>query len=188
MKLFGTLTTINGACARIKITIKRAVLNLINSTVFKEQTFEMCGTQQINMTDNLNASEDDARFPITVENIDPWNHTTVTGTLTLRSPTSELILTGQPSVVFDLVQGAEANRDFTLFSNTPGKLKVKVSYSGNTQVKVTLKKPNGSNAAAPPQGASGQEFIYDITAADITNGNVLESQCFEYAEHARRRR
>jgi hypothetical protein len=173
IRLSGTLTTATGACARVKITISRKALAAGSAiTVFKEQTFEICGSLQVNITDNLNASEDDAIFLARAENIDPWNKTNVSGGLIFRYPTADRILTGQPSIKFDLPQGIEANRQFTLIPNTPGKLKVKVVYGGNTTVRVTLKKPNGQNARPPVQGASGLEFTYDIQEADITGGNV----------------
>jgi hypothetical protein len=178
IRLSGTLTNANGCCARFKVTITRLVIGRTggqvsaSSSVFKEQTFEMCGSLQVNITDNLSASEDDARFGVKVENIDPWNKTTISGNLTFRYPTADKILTGQPSVKFDLPQGIEANRTFTLSPNTPGKLKVKISFAGNTQVRVTLKKPNNTNARPPVTGASGLEFEYDITAADIASGNT----------------
>lgn len=170
LKLSGTLTTGNGCCARVKITILRLAGG--PPSVFKEQTFEICGSQAVNITDNLSASEDDATFFAKAENIDPWNKTTVRGDLIFRYPTADRILTGQPSIKFDLPQGIEANRQFTLSPNTPGKLKVKVIYQGNTRVRVTLKKPNGSNARPPVEGTSGLEFIYDIVAGDITGGNI----------------
>jgi hypothetical protein len=195
LRLSGMLTTANGCCARIKATILRIVTgasassprstitdgssNTIslsetsaNSPVFKEQIFEMCGSQQINLIDNIDSNEDDARFIVRIQNLDIWNKTTVNGNLTLRYPTADRILTGQPSVKFDLPQGIEANRQFTLSPNTPGKLKVKVVFAGNARVRVTLRKPNNSNARTPVEGASSLEFIYDITEADISSGNI----------------
>jgi hypothetical protein len=194
LRLSGTLTTGNGCCVRVKATIFRIATaaptgssntsnitdgssNTIilsetssNTPVFKEQTFELCGSQQINLIQTINADQDDARFIARIQNIDDWNKTTVSGNLTLRYPTADRILTGQPSLKFDLPQGLEANRAFTLSPNTPGKLKVKVVFNGSTRVRVTLKKPNGSNARQPVEGVSGLEFVYDIAASDITSG------------------
>ena len=196
IRLSGTLTTANGCCARVKATILRIVLgtsarppnpsditdgasNTVmlsetssNTPVFKEQTFELCGSQQVSLTENISADQDDARFIARIQNIDAWNKTTVSGSLTFRYPTADRILTGQPSIKFDLPQGLEANRAFTLSPNTPGKLKVKVVFSGNARVRVSLKKPNNSNARPPIEGASGLEFTYDIADADIAGGNT----------------
>lgn len=196
IRLSGTLTTAgNNCCARVKAVIHRIVINSgggsslpsvtdgtsntisfseasNNSSVFKEQTFEICGSQSVNLSENLSAAQDDARFLVRLQNLDPWNKTNVGGTLAFRYPTADRILTGQPSIKFDLPQGIEANRAFKLSPNTPGKLKVKVVFRGNTRVRVTLKKPNGSNAAAPVDGASGVEFTYDIRDADITGGDT----------------
>jgi hypothetical protein len=143
-----------------------------SSPPFKEQIFELCGSQQINLSENINGSQDDARFIVRIQNIDPWNKTTVSGSLTFRYPTADRILTGQPSIKFDLPQGLEGNRAFTLSPNTPGRLRIKVTYSGGARVRVTLKKPGNSNAKPPIEGATGLEFNYDIAPADITNGNT----------------
>ena len=195
LKLSGALTTANGCCARVKAIIFRHVTGASTSTsttavndgsvrtiifsetssgitIFKEQTFETCGNQPVNLTANLDSNEDNSRFTVKIQNIDSWNKTTVSGNMTFRYPTADRILTGQPSIKFDLPQGLEGNRAFTLSPNTPGKLKVKVVFGGSTRVRVTLKKPNGSNARASVEGASGLEFTYDIADADITNGNT----------------
>lgn len=166
-RVSGTLTT--AGCARIKMQIRKTD----NNVVFDEVTRTICGSQQISWNAKfLNYTQDDNSYSVRVDNIDSWNQTSISGNLTFRYPTADRLLTGQTPTKFDLSPGSEAEQQFILTPNLPGRLKVKVVYGNNAKVRVTLKKPKGAIARSSVDGTSGLEFIYDVTKADTTGDNV----------------
>jgi len=190
IKLAGTLVNTSGCCARIKVEMIRVTTQefLAGSPgqVFKQQTFEFCGSQAVNFSDNLNASQDDARFKVKITNLDGWNKVTVNGSLTLTFPTADRILAPQPNIPVDLTRGVDVSRTFTLSPNTAGKLKVEIRWTGGASLQAKLFKPGQQPGAANSgvlsrSGSSGAlDLDYDITPADITAGaqwaiNVLNN-------------
>jgi hypothetical protein len=190
IKLAGNLVNTSGCCARIKVEMIRLTTSefLAGSPgqVFKQQTFEFCGSQAVNFSDNLNSSQDDARFKVKITNLDGWNKVTVNGSLTLTFPTADRILAPQPNIPVDLTRGVDVSRTFTLSPNTAGKLKVEIRWTGGASLQAKLFKPGQQPGAANSgvlsrSGSSGAlDLDYDITTADITAGaqwaiNVLNN-------------
>jgi hypothetical protein len=184
LKLTGTLTNVSGCCARIKLTILRQAG--ANITSFEERTFEFCGSQNVNISKTLNASQDDARFRVTMTNLDPWNKVTVNGNFNFSYPTADVILSAQPNIPIDLTRGVDVSRTFSLNPNTPGKLKVEIRWSGAASLQAKLFKPGQAPSAAGSgvltrNGSGGSlDLEYDIQPADITSGtqwavNVLNN-------------
>mgnify|MGYP000849798701 CR=1 FL=1 len=175
IKLNGTLTNVSGCCARVKVEILRGFP--ANPATFSEQTFEFCGSQNVNISKALNASQDDARFSVRVSNPDPWNKVTINGNFTLTVPTADVILTAQPNIPIDLTRGVDVSRTFKLVPNTPGKLKVEIRWSGAASLQAKLFKPGQTTGATgasvvTTNGSNGAlDLNYDITPADITAGN-----------------
>ncbi|HEX4950986.1 MAG TPA: hypothetical protein VFZ34_30285 [Blastocatellia bacterium] len=175
LKLTGTLTNVNGCCARIKMEIVR--FRPGNAETFAEQTFEFCGSQNVNISKSLNANQDDARFIVKMTNPDPWNKITVNGNFTLSVPTADVILTAQPNIPIDLTRGVDVARTFKLNPNTPGKLKVEIRWSGAASLQAKLFKPGqqvgatGSSVLTRTGSGGALDLDYDITPADITSGN-----------------
>jgi hypothetical protein len=175
LKLTGTLTNVSGCCARIKLAILRQ--EGTNIQPFEERTFEFCGSQNVNIAKSLNASQDDARFRVTMTNLDPWNKVTVNGNFTFSFPTADVILTAQPNIPIDLTRGVDVSRTFKLVPNTPGKLKVEIRWGGAASLQAKLFKPGQTPSAAGSSvltrnGSGGAlDLEYDITPADITSGN-----------------
>lgn len=174
IKLTGTLTNVSGCCARVKVEILRG---LQNPAVFAEQTFEFCGSQNVNISKSLNASQDDARFMVKITNPDPWNKVTINGNFTLSVPSADVILTAQPNIPIDLTRGVDVSRTFKLVPNTPGKLKVEIRWSGPASLQAKLFKPGqtagatGSSVLTRTGSNGALDLDYDITPADITSGN-----------------
>lgn len=175
LKLTGTLTNVSGCCARIKLALLRQAGT--NLSTFEERTFEFCGSQNVNISKALNASQDDARFRVTMTNLDPWNKVTVNGNFTFSFPTADVILTAQPNIPIDLTRGVDVSRTFKLVPNTPGKVKVEIRWSGAASLQAKLFKP-GQTAGATgssvvtSNGSNGSlDLNYDIQPADIASGN-----------------
>jgi len=190
IKLSGNLVNASGCCARIKVEMIRITTQEFIAggpgQVFKQQTFEFCGSQAVNFTDNLNASQDDARFKVKITNLDSWNKVTINGALTLTYPTADRILAPQPNVPVDLTRGVDVSRTFTLSPNTAGRLKVEIRWSGGASLQAKLFEPGQQfgasfNGVLNQSSSSGAlDLNYDITPADITAGaqwavNVLNS-------------
>ena len=190
IRLAGNLVNASGCCARIKVEMIRITTREIiaggQGTVFKQQTFEFCGSQAVNFSDNLNANEDDARFKVKITNLDAWNKVTVNGALTLTYPTADRILAPQPNVPVDLTRGVDVSRTFTLSPNTAGRLKVEIRWSGGAGLQAKLFKPGQQfgasfNGVLTQSSSSGAlDLNYDIAPADITAGaqwavNVLNN-------------
>jgi hypothetical protein len=140
----------------------------------------------VNFSDNLNASQDDARFKVKITNLDAWNKVTINGSLTLTFPTADRILAPQPNIPVDLTRGVDVSRTFTLSPNTAGKLKVEIRWTGGASLQAKLFKPGqqpgaANSGALSRSGSSGAlDLDYDITPADITAGaqwaiNVLNN-------------
>lgn len=175
LKLTGTLTNVSGCCARIKVAIVRQAGTSIQP--FEERTFEFCGSQNVNITKTLNASQDDARFRVVMTNLDSWNKVTVNGNFTFSYPTADVILSAQPNIPIDLTRGVDVSRTFSLTPNTPGKLKVEIRWSGAASVQAKLFRPGqtagatGSSVLTRTGSGGALDLDYDITPADITSGN-----------------
>jgi hypothetical protein len=190
IRLTGNLVNASGCCARIKVEMiritNREIVAGSPGQVFKQQTFEFCGSQAVNFSDNLNASEDDARFKVQITNLDAWNKVTVNGALTLTYPTADRILAPQPNTPVDLTRGVDVSRIFTLSPNTPGRLKVEIRWSGGASLQAKLFKPGQQFGAAfngvlnQTSSSGALDLNYDIQPADITGGaqwavNVLNN-------------
>jgi hypothetical protein len=180
IRLSGNLVNTSGCCARIKVEMIRITTREIIAgspgQVFKQQTFEFCGSQAVNISDNLNATEDDARFKVQITNLDAWNKVAVNGALTLTYPTADRILAPQPNTPVDLTRGVDVSRIFSLSPNTAGRLKVEIRWSGGPSLQAKLFKPGQQFGAAfngvlNQTSASGAlDLNYDIQPADITAG------------------
>lgn len=190
VRLSGNLVNTAGCCARIKVEMIRITTREIIAgspgQVFKQLTFEFCGSRAVNFSDNLNASEDDARFKVQITNLDAWNKTTVNGALTLTYPTADRILAPQPNVPVDLTRGVDVSRTFSLSPNTAGRLKVEIRWSGGASLQAKLFKSGQQfgasfNGVLNQTGSSGAlDLNYDIQPGDITAGtqwavNVLNN-------------
>ncbi len=190
IRLTGNLTNTSGCCARIKVEMIRITTSELVAgspgQVFRQQTFEFCGSQAVNFSGSLNASQDDARFKVKITNLDAWNKVTVNGGLTLTYPTADRILAPQPNIPIDLTRGVDATRTFTLSPNTAGRLKIEIRWAGGASLQARLFKPGQQPGAANSgvlnqSGSSGAlDLNYDITPADITAGaqwavNVLNN-------------
>lgn len=181
LKLDGTLVNTSGCCARIKLEILRRtnsdVFNGNPGQVFKQQTFEFCGSQPVNISDNLSASQDDARFTVKITNLDAWNTVSVTGNLRLTYPTADRILAPQPNIPIDLTRGVDVTRTFELAPNTAGRLKIEIRWTGGASLQAKLFKPGqqpgpASSSALTQNSSSGAiDLNYNITPADIAAGN-----------------
>jgi hypothetical protein len=180
IRLTGNLVNASGCCARIKVEMIRITTREIvggsPGQVFKQQTFEFCGSQAVNFSDNLNASEDDARFKVQITNLDAWNKVTVNGALLLTYPTADRILAPQPSTPVDLTRGVDVSRIFTLSPNTAGRLKVEIRWSGGASLQAKLFKPGQQFGAAfngvlnQTSSSGALDLNYDIQPADISAG------------------
>ncbi len=174
IKLAGALVNASGCCARIKVELLRFKSGTMS--VFKEQTFEFCGTQAVSLSDNLNASEDDAAFLAKITNLDAWNKVTVNGALTLTYPTADRILAPQPNIPVDLTRGVDVTRTFTLSPNTAGKMKIEIRWNSPALLQARLFKPGqqpgaANNGVLIQNGSSASmDLAYDIQPADITAG------------------
>jgi hypothetical protein len=190
IRLTGNLVNTSGCCARIRVDLIRITNPEIfiggQGQVFKQQTFEFCGSQAVNFSDNLSASQDDAHFRVRITNLDAWNKVAVNGALALTYPTADRILAPQPNTPVDLTRGVDVSRIFTLSPNTAGKLKVEIRWSGGASLQAKLFKP-GQQFGAAFQGILNQtsssgalDLNYDIQPADISAGaqwavNVLNN-------------
>ena len=135
-------------------------------------------TGNVAISDTLTGSEDDAMFKIRVANLERLNKVTVSANLTLRFPTSQKRLTVQPDVPITLNQGQDETRTFSLIPNTPGSVKIEVTWQGAAPLRARLFKPGQE---ANPQGGgvinnnsstSPLTLDHNITAGDIASGQT----------------
>lgn len=170
ISLTGNLTVTNGACVQTTITITRVRNNnRLDLGTWAQQFCGSNGPQAVNISKDLDASLDDAKFEIKLRNADSWNKVDVTGNLRFSYPTGKQVLTPEPNIPADLNRGVDVDRTFALNPNTAGHLKVEIKWTGGASLHAKLLKPNGQVAAEPPSSTSGNiTFNYDIQPGDIT--------------------
>ena len=188
ISLSGQLVVANGACARVRVEVLREPLGRGPTTTQKQGVYEFCSasreaaarTANVDISDTLSGSEDDAMFKVRVTSLDSLNKETVrvTGTLTLRFPTSQKRLTVQPNVPITLNQGQDETRTFSLIPNTPGSVRIEVKWQGAAPLRVRVFRPG--QGANPQSGGvinktsptSPMTLDHNITATDIAGGQT----------------
>jgi len=175
----------NGCCMRVQAQLMRQA-SLITKlgqslpglpTVITSKTFELCGSLSgQSLTTTVDTTSDNANFFVVFTNLDSWDKAHVTmSNMKATFPIPVFIIPVHDGNLPLTIQAGDVNdtRTFTLSPvDSTGKANLSLSWTNNTQLSVTITRPDGTLV---PNPAGGTAFKSDAGKSNLSIPNIAVS-------------